>query len=152
MSKINLDEIKEIVEYFDKLKINKFRIKYKKFEIEVDKCNEQNISYNKAHHKSIELKPNSGTENKKQDLEEDSSIKIISSPIPGIFYRASSPDEKPFVEKGDNVKVGDVLGIIEAMKVMNKIESDVTGKVIEILHENGKPVEYGTKLIKIKLS
>jgi len=152
MSKINLDEIKKIVELFDKLNINKFRIKYKKFEIEVDKCNKQNISYNKGNLKSIKIDENSINENIEPILEEDSSIKIISSPIPGIFYRASSPDEKPFVEKGDNIKVGDVLGIIEAMKVMNKIESDVTGEIIEILHKNGKPVEYGTKLIKIKLS
>ena len=103
MSKINLDEIKKIVELFDKLNINKFRIKYKKFEIEVDKCNKQDILYNKGNLKSIKIDENSINENIEPILEEDSSIKIISSPIPGIFYRASSPDAKPFVEEGDAI-------------------------------------------------
>lgn len=152
MLKINLDEIKKIVELFDKLKINKFKLKYKKFEIEVDKNNEQNISYNKQYQKSNELNVNSDSDTKEPSLEEDTNINIVSSPIPGTFYRASAPDEEPFVNKGDKIKVGDVLAIVEAMKVMNKIESDVSGEVLEILHENGKPVEYGTKLIKIKLS
>lgn len=152
MSKINLDEIKKIIELFDELKINKFRIKYKKFEIEVDKHNKQNISHNNEHQKLKELNVNSDSDTKEANLEEDSSINIITSPIPGTFYRSPAPDEEPFINKGDKIKVGDVLGIVEAMKVMNKIESDVSGEVLEILHEDGKPVEYGTKLIKIKLS
>ena len=152
MSKINLDEIRNIVKLFDELKINKFKIKYKKFEIEVDKCNERNISYIKAHQESKIANSNSDDVENEYDLEKDINLKIIISPIPGIFFRASAPNEKPFVKKGDKIKVGDVLGIIEAMKVMNKIESDVSGEVIEILHEDGKQVEYGTKLIKIRLT
>ncbi|MEA3501111.1 MAG: hypothetical protein U9R41_08870, partial [Candidatus Marinimicrobia bacterium] len=97
MLKINLDEIKKIVELFDKLKINKFKLKYKKFEIEVDKNNEQNISYNKQYQKSNELNVNSDSDTKEPSLEEDTNINIVSSPIPGTFYRASAPDEEPFV-------------------------------------------------------
>jgi acetyl-CoA carboxylase biotin carboxyl carrier protein len=76
----------------------------------------------------------------------------ITSPLVGTFYRAPSPTAKPFVEVGSQVKKGQVLCIIEAMKLMNEIESDVDGTVTEILVENGKPVEFGEKLFKIKKS
>ncbi|MCE1189347.1 MAG: acetyl-CoA carboxylase biotin carboxyl carrier protein [Ignavibacteria bacterium] len=74
----------------------------------------------------------------------------IKSPIVGTFYRASSPDADPFVKVGDTVTVGQVLCIIEAMKLMNEIESDVSGKVVEVLLENGKPVEYGQPLFRVE--
>jgi acetyl-CoA carboxylase biotin carboxyl carrier protein len=64
----------------------------------------------------------------------------------GTFYRASSPDAKPFVEVGQTVKEGDTICIIEAMKLMNEIESDAAGVVKAILVENGQPVEYGQPL------
>lgn len=73
----------------------------------------------------------------------------IRSPIVGTFYRAPSPGAPPFVEKGDKVKKGQVLCIIEAMKVMNEIESDVDGTVVDILVENAQPVEYNQVLFLI---
>jgi acetyl-CoA carboxylase biotin carboxyl carrier protein len=75
--------------------------------------------------------------------------KII-SPIVGTFYRAASPESENFVEVGSHVVPGQTLCIIEAMKVMNEIESDVAGTVVEILPENGKPVEYNQTLMLIK--
>lgn len=75
--------------------------------------------------------------------------KII-SPIVGTFYRAPSPEAENFVEIGSHVVPGQTLCIIEAMKVMNEIESDVAGTVVEILPENGKPVEYNQTLMLIK--
>ncbi len=151
MSKINLEEVRKIVKLFDELKINKFRIKQKDFEIEVDRSNGKNIYYQDNHHNSKEEIHNSKIIEEEQNIEDDDNIKIVKAPIPGTFYRASTPNGKPFVEKGDKIAVGDVLGIVEAMKVMNKIESDVSGEVVDILHEDGKSVEYGTKLIKIQL-
>ncbi|WP_291569061.1 MULTISPECIES: acetyl-CoA carboxylase biotin carboxyl carrier protein [unclassified Clostridium] len=74
----------------------------------------------------------------------------INSPIVGTFYSSSSPDSKVFVEVGSKVKKGDVLCIIEAMKLMNEIESDVDGIITEILVENEDMVEYGQCLFKIK--
>lgn len=74
----------------------------------------------------------------------------IKSPIVGTFYRAPAPDAAPFVEVGDEVKPGQTLCIIEAMKLMNEIESDVAGKVVKILVENGKPVEYNQVLFHIE--
>jgi len=67
----------------------------------------------------------------------------------GTFYRAASPGTKPFVDVGDEVQVGDALCIIEAMKLMNEIESDRAGTVKAILVENGQPVEYGQPLVVI---
>jgi oxaloacetate decarboxylase (Na+ extruding) subunit alpha len=72
------------------------------------------------------------------------------APIVGTFYRSSSPDKPPYVEIGDVVKKGQVLCIIEAMKLMNEIESEASGKIVQILMENGQPVEYGQPLFTIE--
>ena len=73
----------------------------------------------------------------------------IRSPIVGTFYRAPSPDAEAYVEVGQEVKAGDVLCIVEAMKLMNEIESDVAGKVVKVSVENAKPVEYNQVLFLI---
>ena len=75
---------------------------------------------------------------------------IVKSPMVGTFYLKPSPTSEPFVEIGKDVKKGDTLCIIEAMKLMNEIESEYAGKIDEILVEDGKPVEYGTPLFRIK--
>jgi acetyl-CoA carboxylase biotin carboxyl carrier protein len=74
----------------------------------------------------------------------------IRSPIVGTFYRAPSPDAESYVETGHKVKQGDVLCIVEAMKLMNEIESDISGEIVKILVENAKPVEYNQVLFLIK--
>lgn len=74
----------------------------------------------------------------------------VKSPMVGTFYRSSSPDAKPFVDVGSKVAVGDTLCIIEAMKLLNEIESDVAGVVKKIMLENGQPVEYGEPLFIIE--
>lgn len=76
----------------------------------------------------------------------------IRSPIVGTFYRAPAPDADPYVQVGDMVTKGSVLCIVEAMKLMNEIESDVDGRVIKILVENGKPVEFNQPLFLIQPS
>lgn len=79
-------------------------------------------------------------------------LHIIKSPIVGTFYRSPSPKAGPFVNEGDVVREGQVLCIIEAMKLMNEIESEVSGEVVRIYVENGQPVEYGQSLFAIKPS
>jgi acetyl-CoA carboxylase biotin carboxyl carrier protein len=74
---------------------------------------------------------------------------LVKSPMVGTFYRASSPTDKPFVEIGQSVKTGAVLGIVEAMKMLNQIETDYTGIIKRILVENGQPVEFGQPLFAI---
>ena len=75
---------------------------------------------------------------------------IVTSPIVGTFYRKPSPDKDPFIKVGDVVEKGDVLCIIEAMKMMNEIKSDFSGTVVAIDVEDGQPVEYGQNIITIK--
>ncbi len=74
----------------------------------------------------------------------------VTSPFVGTFYRAPNPEAKPFVEVGDRVTKGQVLCIVEAMKLMNEIESELDGTIAQILIENGKSVEYGEPLFKIR--
>ncbi|MFN4194891.1 MAG: acetyl-CoA carboxylase biotin carboxyl carrier protein [Thermosynechococcus sp.] len=73
----------------------------------------------------------------------------IVAPMVGTFYRAPAPDEPPFVEVGDTVRKGQVVCIIEAMKLMNEIEAEVNGQVVEILVQNAEPIEYGQVLMRI---
>ena len=85
-----------------------------------------------------------------QAKEEKKSGTPITSPMVGTFYMAPSPDSAPFVSVGDSVKTGDVVCIIEAMKMMNEIKSEVTGKVVEICVEDGQPVEFGQVLMYVE--
>lgn len=74
----------------------------------------------------------------------------VTSPMVGTFYRASGPDEPPFIEVGDTIRLGQAICIIEAMKLMNELEAEVAGEVMEILVENGKPIEFGQALMRVK--
>lgn len=74
----------------------------------------------------------------------------VTSPMVGTFYKSPSPDAKPFVEVGQTISKGDVVCIVEAMKLMNEIESEVSGKVVEICVDDGQPVEFGQVLMYIE--
>ncbi len=87
------------------------------------------------------------------EIEEDiSSDNVVTSPIVGTFYRAPAPDSPPFANVGDDVSVGQTLCIIEAMKIMNEIESEISGRIAKIFVENEEPVEYGQNLFMIEPS
>ena len=81
---------------------------------------------------------------------EEPGIVYIKSPMVGTFYRSPSPESKSFVENGSKVVENSVVCIIEAMKIMNEIQAEVKGTVVEVLIENGQPVEYGQRLFKVK--
>jgi len=81
----------------------------------------------------------------------DAGLHIINAPIVGTFYRAANPEAPPFVNVGDRVSKGQVLCIIEAMKLMNEIECDVDGVIATVYPQNGQPVEYGEKLFAVKV-
>ncbi|MBI2832915.1 MAG: acetyl-CoA carboxylase biotin carboxyl carrier protein [Acidobacteria bacterium] len=84
--------------------------------------------------------------------EADYDLAVVSSPIVGTFYRSAEPASPPFVEVGETVKKGQVLCIIEAMKLMNEIESEYDGDLVKIYVENGQPVQYGERLFALKIS
>lgn len=80
---------------------------------------------------------------------EPKSVDIV-SPMVGTFYRAPGPDEPPYVDVGDRIRTGQTVCIIEAMKLMNELEAEVTGEILEVLVQNGEPVEYGQALMRVK--
>ena len=80
----------------------------------------------------------------------DPNLRSIESPMVGTFYRSPSPTSNPYVSEGDHISTGQTLCIIEAMKLMNEIEADVSGKIVQILVENGTPVEYGQPLFLVE--
>ena len=89
--------------------------------------------------------PESGTA-----IPEEEDLHPVSSPIVGTFYRAPSPDADPYVKVGDFVEQGQTLCIVEAMKLMNEIEADISGMVVRVLPENAQPVEYGESLFMVR--
>jgi len=147
--KLDLELISEIIKLFKESDIAKLELSTKDFKIRLSKYGET-VSLNSLQipQPSPAITPR---ETPKVEVKEDKNLHIIKSPIVGTFYRAPAPGAKPFVEVGSRVKKGDVLCIIEAMKIMNEIKSDVNGTVEEILVENGQPVEYGQPLFKIRV-
>jgi len=83
--------------------------------------------------------------------ESEEGLQTIKSPIVGTYYEASSPGAPPYVKEGDKVAVGQVLCIVEAMKLMNEIESDCSGTIVKVMVSNGQPVEYGQALFKVRV-
>jgi len=83
-------------------------------------------------------------------VDEDAGLKPVKSPIVGTFYESSAPGAPAFVKVGDHVEVGTVLCIVEAMKLMNEIESDVAGEIVKLVATNGQPVEFGQTLYLVR--
>lgn len=127
-------EFKEVIELIDKVTHSGIR----SFQCEID-----NVKLNIECDEEIKERP-VVIEQKKPEG------KIIKSPLVGTFYAAPTEDAKPFVNVGDEIQKGQVLAIVEAMKLMNEIESDFNGKLVEILVENGENVEYGQPLFRIQ--
>jgi len=96
-----------------------------------------------------QIENKSETQNKEEKIPEN--IFVVKAPIMGTFYRAPSPDAKPYVREGDKIETGDVLCIIEAMKVMNEVESEVSGTIDKILVKNGESIEANQPLFYIKI-
>lgn len=84
--------------------------------------------------------------------EVETGLFVVKSPIVGTFYRTPDPNSAPYVSVGDRVRVGQVLCIVEAMKLMNEIEAEVAGEVVKVHHESGQPVQYGEPLFTIRPS
>lgn len=94
--------------------------------------------------------PTPATADQQEDVFDDEHYVTITAPMVGTFYRAPAPDAPPYVEVGDTVEEGQALCIIEAMKLMNEIESEVKGRIVKILVENAEPVEYGQPLFVLE--
>jgi acetyl-CoA carboxylase biotin carboxyl carrier protein len=86
-----------------------------------------------------------------EEPDADAGLHIITSPIVGTFYRSPNPESEPYASVGDHISKGKVLCIVEAMKLMNEIESDIDGTIVRIYPQNGQPIEYGEKLFAVRL-
>lgn len=143
---MELDEIKKLIEFLKDTDITELQIEREGAKIKV-KREKFLSSFDMPPTISHTVSPESEVQKKEV---RDKNLVTITSPIVGMFFRSPSPDAQHFVEVGSAVKKGQVLCIVEAMKLMNEIETDSDGTVMEILVENGQPVEYGEPLFLIK--
>jgi acetyl-CoA carboxylase biotin carboxyl carrier protein len=155
---MDLKQIKELIQLLEKSGLNRLTIKDKGIEISLEKNSapplvESHQLIKKELPAMMHAAPEVSLKPQSQAHIEESSYdpkNCQKSPMVGMFYRSSKPSEPPFVSEGDSVEKGQVLCIIEAMKVMNEIKSERKGKVVKILAENGHPVEYGQHLFVIE--
>ena len=146
------DKLKEIIYILENSDVNEIEVTFWGKKIRVLK-NSPNVTTNSPdktiNTKDIQSSSSDNLEN--QNLDEENKISIL-SPMPGVFYSSQSPDKPPYVEEGDTIKSGQVLCIIESMKIMNEIESEHNGVIKKILVNNSDPVEFNQPLYVIEPS
>ena len=153
--KIDYEEINKIIKLLEEKNLAEFELEIEGFKIKISR-NSHMVSTpaqqpNQSAGQPV-LQPQAGANPGAGELEHQTgqaSLHFVTSPMVGTFYRAPAPNAPPFIEVGEPVKKKQTLCIVEAMKLMNEIESDVDGIVKEIFIENGKPVEFGKKLFAI---
>ena len=145
------EELKIYAEFMKKYGLEYIEVKKGDFHLILSKRGEEIREGRPIEEIPSEINPEEIVEESKQKFQKLENVVYVKSPLVGTFYRAPSPESPPFVEVGSEVKEGDTLCIIEAMKVMNEIKSEHRGIVKEILVENGKPVEFGQVLFIIEL-
>jgi len=144
------NEIKELMEYIEASSFVEFELEREGFKIKLVKRGAASNGPAAAVPALLAPQPAVEAPAARPAAVESPDHHLVKSPIVGTFYRAGSPGSRSFVEIGDKVKKGQVLCIVEAMKLMNEIESDCDGEILEALVANGQPVEYGEPLFKIR--
>lgn len=161
---LKVQEIREIIKLIDQSSINEFTYETNGTKIELKKESnqdklifqpqyEQTEQVTEAVNTQVEAQPVQTSDEQKASEEPLSQIaydKEIVSPMVGTFYRKSSPENDPYVEKGSEITVDTVVCVVEAMKLFNEIESEIAGEIVEILVEDGELVEYGQPLFRVK--
>ena len=165
--KLDHDDLDRLIEKISKSDIQEFSLEGEDFKLEIKRnlFNQNQVINNLVSNDSFDKQTitNQKTVNDNVPVVNEpevpqvappgrSDLTEITSPMVGTFYRAAAPGEEPFVEVGNNVKVGQTICILEAMKLMNEIESEFNAEIVEILVENGTPVEFGQVLMRVKQS
>ena len=147
---IDYKEIKKLLELMEERDLSHFELEVEGFKISFSKNQKapQNRGFPAPPPEDGTSNPTTNQTAEQQTQQED--LHYILSPMVGTFYRSSNPASPPFAEVGETVEKNQTLCIIEAMKLMNEIESDTDGVVEEIFIENGKPIEYGQRLFALK--
>ena len=152
---MKFDEIKELMRLFGKSKLDRIQIKQKDFEIEMEKGGETVVveaapAVQAAPAPAAIPASSGGSASAESAAPEVQKGELITSPMVGTFYAAPSPDSPPFVKAGDTVRKGQTLCILEAMKIMNELEAEFDCKILEVLVEDGEPVEYDKPLFRVE--
>ena len=153
-AKIDYKEIMKIIDLLEERNLSHFELEIEGFKIKISRnqpqpsSSEETLTPPLFSENEEEVKPPPSEQRAQKNK---NNLYYITSPMVGTFYRTPDPTSPPFVDVGDTVKKDQTLCIIEAMKLMNEIESDVDGVLKEIYIENGKPVEYGQKLFAIQV-
>ena len=154
---MDLKAIKQIVDLMKKSELTHFEIEEDKFKLSISRDRGGPIVAGSTHaYPPIPIAPNNApsgippVETPKDSSSEEAGVTYIKSPMVGTFYRAPSPEASNFAEVNDTVSTDSVVCIIEAMKVMNEIQADLSGKILQFLVNDGDAVEFGQNLIKVK--
>ena len=165
--KLDHEDLNRLIEKLSTSDIQEFLLEGEDFKLEIKRnlFDQNQVSHNLvskttfdrqpiANQKSINDNISKGNEPETPQVAPPgrSDLTEITAPMVGTFYRAAAPGEDPFVEVGSNVKIGQTICILEAMKLMNEIESELNAEIVEILVENGTPVEFGQVLMRVKQS
>jgi len=149
--KIDYKEIKKLIDFMEEKNLSQFELEVEGFKIKFGK-NHQPILSTGSVQQVVSSPENDGSNTQSSDqTEEKDNRHFIFSPMVGTFFRSPDPSSPPYAEIGESIKKNQTLCIIEAMKLMNEIESDIEGTLDEIFVENGKPIEYGQRLFAIKI-
>jgi len=158
---LDLKQIKQIIDLMKRSELTEFAVEEEGFKLKIRRGTNglPIVSSSRSSEGSFQsapellpapTAPTSGPTAAPVPAADEAGITFIKSPMVGTFYRSASPESKPYAENGTKVVENSVVCIIEAMKIMNEIQAEVKGTIVEILIENGQPVEYGQKLFKVK--
>jgi acetyl-CoA carboxylase biotin carboxyl carrier protein len=160
---MNLKELKELIEFLEEKNIAEFELERGDVKVRIKRAGEQTIIHSHGDPRYYAVPPAQGPAPELGAVPvapavpvpaaapvPEEGLHMVKSPIVGTFYEAPSPGAPPFVKAGDTVEVGQVLCIVEAMKLLNEIESDVAGEIVKKLAVNGQPIEYGQDLFVIR--
>ena len=143
---MNLAELKELFELIAERNITEFELEEEGVKLRIKKDG-GNVSITEPAAAAIESKPDAAAPGEDESLD---GLSIVQAPMVGTFYRQPEPGAEPFAGKGQQVKKGQTLCIIEAMKLMNEIESELSGELVEVFVEDGQSVQFGDKLFAIR--
>jgi acetyl-CoA carboxylase biotin carboxyl carrier protein len=150
---MNLKEIKELINLMNENELTELEIEREGTKIRLRKSSAgrfEAVTEEPGAGRSTEIVRPDSAAAKAESAAPSKNLTAIKAPMVGTFYRAPSPDSKPYIEIGQQVEAGQVVCVIEAMKLMNEIKSEVKGKVAEIMAENSTPVEYGQALFMVE--
>jgi acetyl-CoA carboxylase biotin carboxyl carrier protein len=152
---LDLKELKEILQILEEKEIAEFELEEEGMKLRIRKAAAPSTNHHAAEPPPLAplaapAAPAAHALPGPAPAPEEADLVLVRSPMVGTFFRSPDPNSPPFVGNGDRVKVGQVLCIIEAMKLMNEIEAEAAGEIVKVHHENGQPVQYGEALFSIR--